>query len=32
MILVVRASLPYSHEEIVNKMREHVGKLGPRYR
>jgi hypothetical protein len=32
MILVVRASVPYSHEEIVNKMREYVGRLGPRYR
>ena len=27
MILVVRASVPYIHEEIVNKMREYVGKL-----
>ena len=32
MILVVRASVPYSHEEIVNKLREYVGRLGPRYR
>ena len=32
MILVVRVSVPYSHEEIVNKMREYVGRLGPRYR
>jgi hypothetical protein len=31
MILVVRASVPYTHEEIVNKMREYVGKLRPRY-
>jgi hypothetical protein len=27
MILVVRASVPYTHEEIVNKMREYIGKL-----
>ncbi|HEY1211805.1 MAG TPA: hypothetical protein VGE82_02570 [Nitrososphaera sp.] len=27
MILVVRASVPYTYEEIVNKMREYVGKL-----
>ena len=27
MILVVRASVPYIYEEIVNKMREYVGKL-----
>jgi hypothetical protein len=32
MILVVRASVPYIHEEIVNKLREYVGKLGSRYR
>jgi hypothetical protein len=31
MILVVRTSVPYTHEEIVNKMREYVGKLRPRY-
>jgi hypothetical protein len=31
MILVVRASVPYIHEEIVNKMREHIGKLRLRY-
>jgi hypothetical protein len=31
MILVVRASVPYTHEEIVNKMREYVGKLRPKY-
>ena len=31
MILVVRASVPYIHEEIVNKMREYIGKLGPRH-
>src|ERR671913_666043 len=30
MILVVRASVPNTHEEIVNKMREYVGKLRPR--
>jgi hypothetical protein len=27
MILVVRVSVPYTHEEIVNKMREYIGKL-----
>ena len=27
MILGVRASVPYIHEEIVNKVREYVGKL-----
>jgi hypothetical protein len=27
MILVVRASVPYIHEEIINKMREYIGKL-----
>src|SRR5687768_17918854 len=31
MILAVRASVPYTHDEIVNKMREYVGKLRPRY-
>jgi hypothetical protein len=31
MILVVRASVPYTHEEIVNKMREYIGKLRLRY-
>lgn len=31
MILVVRTSVPYTHEEIVNKLREYVGKLRPRY-
>jgi hypothetical protein len=31
MILVVRASVPYIHEEIVNKMREYIGKLRLRY-
>ena len=31
MILVVRASVPYMHEEIVNKMREYIGKLRLRY-
>ena len=27
MILVVRASVPYNHEEIINKMREYIGRL-----
>jgi hypothetical protein len=31
MILVVRASVPYIYEEIVNKMREYMGKLRLRY-
>jgi hypothetical protein len=31
MILVVRASVPYMHEEIVNKMREYIGRLRLRY-
>jgi hypothetical protein len=31
MILVVRVSIPYTYEEIVNKMREYVGNLRPRY-
>ena len=31
MILVVRASVPYDHEEIVNKMREYIGMLRLRY-
>ena len=31
MILVVRTSVPYTHEEIVNKLREYVGKLRPKY-
>ena len=31
MILVVRISVPYAYEEIVNKMREYVGNLRPRY-
>ncbi len=31
MILVVRVSVPYTYEEIVNKMREYVGNLRPRY-
>ncbi|HEV3433356.1 MAG TPA: hypothetical protein VG098_05140 [Nitrososphaera sp.] len=31
MILVVRVSVPYTYEEIVNKMREYVGNLKPRY-
>ena len=31
MVLVVRTSVPYAHEEIVNKLREYVGKLRPKY-
>jgi hypothetical protein len=31
MILVVRASVPNTHDEIVNKMREYVGNLRPKY-
>jgi hypothetical protein len=31
MVLVVRASIPYTHEEIVNKLREYLGKLTPKY-
>ena len=31
MILVVRTSVPYTHDEIVNKLREHVGQLRPKY-
>jgi hypothetical protein len=31
MVLVVRTSVPNTHEEIVNKLREYVGKLKPRY-
>jgi hypothetical protein len=31
MILVVRVSVPYTHDEIVNMMREYVGNLRPRY-
>jgi hypothetical protein len=31
MILVVRVSVPYSYDEIVDKMRENVGNLRPRY-
>jgi hypothetical protein len=31
MILVVRVSVPYTHEEIANKMREYMGNLRPRY-
>src|SRR3712207_9486651 len=31
MILVVRVSVPYTYDEIVNKMREYVGNLRPRY-
>ncbi len=31
MFLVVRTSVPYTHEEIVNKLREYVGKLRPKY-
>ena len=31
MMLVVRTSFPYIHEGIVNKLREHVGKLRPKY-
>jgi hypothetical protein len=31
MVLVVRISVPYAHEEIVNKLREYVGKLRPKY-
>jgi hypothetical protein len=30
MILAVRTSVPYTHEEIVNKLREYVGKLRPK--
>jgi hypothetical protein len=29
MIIVVRVSVPYTHHEIVNKMREYVGNLRP---
>ncbi|MDQ4051020.1 MAG: hypothetical protein M3093_05350 [Thermoproteota archaeon] len=32
MILVVRVSVPYTYDEVVNKMREYVGNLRPRYR
>ena len=31
MILVVRVSVPYIYDEIVDKMRESVGNLRPRY-
>jgi hypothetical protein len=31
MILVIRASIPYSHEEMITKLREYMGKLRPRY-
>jgi hypothetical protein len=31
MILVVRTSVPYTHDEIVNKLREYVGHLRPKY-
>lgn len=31
MILVVRTSVPYTHDEIVNKLREYVGQLRPKY-
>ena len=31
MIVVVRIFFPYAYEEIVNKMREYVGNLRPRY-
>jgi hypothetical protein len=31
MVLVVRASISYTHEEIVNKLREYLGKLTPKY-
>ncbi|MFL6308713.1 MAG: hypothetical protein ACJ70T_01800, partial [Nitrososphaera sp.] len=31
MILVARASVPYDYDEIVNKMREYIGNLRPRY-
>jgi hypothetical protein len=30
MILAIRTSVPYAHEEIVNKLREYVGKLRPK--
>jgi hypothetical protein len=30
MILAIRTSVPYTHEEIVNKLREYVGKLRPK--
>ncbi|MDQ4050059.1 MAG: hypothetical protein M3115_01670 [Thermoproteota archaeon] len=32
MLLVVRVFVPYTHDEIVNKMREYVGNLRPKYR
>ena len=31
MILVVRVSVPYTYDEIVDKMREYVGNLRPKY-
>ncbi len=31
MILGVRVSVPYTYDEIVNKMREYVGNLRPKY-
>jgi hypothetical protein len=30
MILAIRTSVPYTHEEIVNKLGEYVGKLRPK--
>ncbi len=31
MVLAVRISVPYTHEEIVDKLREYVGNLRPKY-
>ena len=31
MVLVVRVSVPYTYDAIVNKMREYVGNLRPKY-
>jgi hypothetical protein len=31
MVLVVRTSVPNTHEEIVDKLREYVGNLRPKY-
>jgi hypothetical protein len=31
MVLAVRISVPYTHDEIVDKLRGYIGNLRPKY-